>query len=564
MSDVAVKESAMPMSERMPRPRVARRLISLSVVAAIIVALLGAWFIYLPWLLRSKVEQALRSGGVRGVKFDVSRATPWGSELSNVAGGEGNPLGIRRVVIDYSPIDLWDGKLDAIHIVGARITLDAKLGKVDVGPLAQLFGRVEQPEETAPSTQPARLPVSRIDLTDSQLVVNTEQQQVTVPLDVTVVSANPGKIVADARLGPNRNMIVGGMIDLAARSATFEGAANAGWTLVTARAIWPDALVGVDGFLQLTGSAQWSDEGAVGLLRVEIGPPASTTQLATSTDKLHLESGVLVVKANFGKEPEVRVSVRDANFKAPDAALTGEGISADVAFSSLSPLATPPDQKVTAKKLSIGQMNLTDGQVTLQMPSTDTINIRETRWNWLGGQIFSQGIRVRSSEPVQMTLQLRDVQLGALLDLLAKEKASGEARLTGTLPVTIDASNVQFGDGRITAVRGGSLQIRDLQAMLPTAEAAARRERDPTASEQIKRNIIEALSDFVFDTFTAQLANENGRLVGYVRINGRGRSGAQQPIDYKLNLNGLDDLLRAYLEVRKTVTHTPSTRKASS
>jgi hypothetical protein len=165
-----------------------------------------------------------------------------------------------------------------------------------------------------------------------------------------------------------------------------------------------------------------------------------------------------------------------------------------------------------------------------------------------------------------MTLQLRDVELKALLELLAKDKASGEGKLSGVLPVTIDGSKVDFGDGRITALSGGSLQIKDAAAVIPTAEAVASTAKDPTSGEEIKRNIIEALSDFVFEQLSAQLANEDGKLVGYVRIAGHGRTGAKQALDYKLNLRGMDELLRAYVGVNKVLSmprQPVSTRKAS-
>src|SRR5688500_2180279 len=162
MSRVSVKETP----QASPASRISRRrMISIGFIALVAALLLGVWFIYLPWLLRSKVHDALRDLGVRGISFEIGRATPWGSELINVAAGGGQSLGIRRVVLDYSPIDLWDGKLDAIHIVGGRIELDVRDGQLDFTPLTKLLVPDDKPK-TAAATQPAKLPVSRIDFAD--------------------------------------------------------------------------------------------------------------------------------------------------------------------------------------------------------------------------------------------------------------------------------------------------------------------------------------------------------------------------------------------------------------
>ena len=70
------------------------------------------------------------------------------------------------------------------------------------------------------------------------------------------------------------------------------------------------------------------------------------------------------------------------------------------------------------------------------------------------------------------------------------------------------------------------------------------------SSDQVKRNIAEALRDFEYDRLTAKLTNEAGAgLTAYVNLKGHGRTGAKQAIEYDARIRGLDDLLRSYLNI---------------
>ena len=249
------------------------------------------------------------------------------------------------------------------------------------------------------------------------------------------------------------------------------------------------------------------------------------------------------------------MNVQNASFTVANSALAAETVAGDVQFNSLSPLTSPLDQKLTIGKLTVGQMALSDGQVSFQMTASDTINIRQTRWNWLGGEVFAQGIQVHSGptgvDPIAMTMQVREIELKDLLALFSQGKADGDGKLSGFIPVTtISGSKVAYGDGRITAMTGGGLQVKDQASVTSIAEAAATNAKSTFSPLELKANIIAALTDFEYEKLTAQLSNEDGKLVGYVRITGHGRTGAKQPVDYELRVNGIDKLLKAYVSIQ--------------
>src|SRR5205823_12325085 len=67
--------------------------------------------------------------------------------------------------------------------------------------------------------------------------------------------------------------------------------------------------------------------------------------------------------------------------------------------------------------------------------------------------LFPYTTLFRSHQPVKLTLHAQSVDLKQLLDLLAKDKASGEGKLSGDIPVTIENGKLEFGNAQITALR---------------------------------------------------------------------------------------------------------------
>jgi hypothetical protein len=125
---------------------------------------------------------------------------------------------------------------------------------------------------------------------------------------------------------------------------------------------------------------------------------------------------------------------------------------------------------------------------------------------------------------------------------------------------------VKFGSGKAIALERGRIQIKDAAALAPAAEGAAAAAQSPSQSEQIKRNIVEALSDFEYDRLNARLESDPaGGLSAFVRMSGRGRTGARQALDYDLRVRGLDGLIRSYFGIRRAMDHAESTtRKAET
>jgi hypothetical protein len=405
------------------------------------------------------------------------------------------------------------------------------------------------------------LPLNRIELAASKLIVRTPSETIEVPLGGSVAQQSDGRISISVQLDQERILVIGGTLD--GSNLTFAGAADPGRTLLTVRSIWPDAKVGVDGRLKLSGEASWGEHPLIAEAKIEVLPSPTTAASVVSDDKLRITSGVFHVSADLGNAIPWRLRGSDAGFVMKQQNVTADGANGEVDFVSLSPLKTPPGQKLTAGKLKIGEMELTGGTLEFAMRASDTIHVQHTDWTWLGGRAWADDFDIIAGQPVAITVHMRDVELKELLAAFAKDKASGDGKISGDIPVVVvSGSDVRFGNGNVTASRGGKVQISDMAAILPTAEAAAQA-ASGASSEQVKKNVIEALSDFQYDTLSARLVNEPRGLVTHVQMRGRGRSGNRQPLFYELNLTGLEKPLKVYLKL-SDVLSAAATRPMSS
>ena len=569
MSKMEVNQSD-EAGDSMPRPRRRRHLRLMLVVAlSVALALLIGQFFILPMLLREQIENALHESGIDAVRFRVARATLWGAELADIGAGEGSAVHIDHIALDYSLGDLRRGRLNAIRILGATVRLGMRDGRFDFTPLQSLVSQRRESATTLPANATAQIPVQRIELEDSKLILMTPKAPVNVPLGGSLVPHSDGRLSVSLQIGEERAFVLGA--ELKGQQLTFAGSADPGRTLLTVRAIWPDADVSADGKLKLSGTLNWEDQPATGQARLEIlGDSGTVAPGDVRNAKLHLSAGVFEVAARFGgssDSPPLRLNVNKASIAMADQGFSASGITGQVNLLSFSPLRTPPEQTFVADSLKIGSLDFTHGTIDFQMSSQTQMSVKHTQWAWLGGSVWADNFTI-SNQPLAITLHAKDVELAGVLALTAQGKASGQGKISGDIPVTIEGSNVQFGTGQLAAASGGNVQIKDMEAISPTAEAAAQ-SVEAASSEQIKKNVIEALSDFQYDTLSMSLEKTpQGGLIGHVHMKGHGRTGAKQPIDYELNVTGLDKLLRGYLRIREELNAphptTTTTGKAQS
>ena len=512
-------------------------------------------YVLLPWAIRDRVRAALDEAGLRAATFRVTRATLWATDVRDLVLDDVNR--VDRVQVRYDVTDLWEREVDSITVTGATLSADPRAWLIETRTTPTTAGATTLPKKT-----PLELPFNRLIVRESDLVLSDGRA---LPIAGTLVRDSKG-FVAELQMADDAIDVTGNMAAaLDAGEATIRVSKLSGELIGVMVGTYAEVSpVTVSGQVSGHVEARWGSDGVKGRAALEI---KGGTIGDASDAQLTVGGGVFVGEASVGAatQPSVSVKLSDADIATPD--LTARGVSGAVTFVDLSPPTSAPRQKLSAELLTIGETEFRNGQLEFEVNASGDIFVRQTRWDFLGGQVFANDVRVPSDGPVSFTLTASQVDVGQILATYAREKLSGSGKVSGHLPVVIDGRQITFGEGTLSSLAGGELRITDPKTLAQVSEvagagAAAAAARTGSA-EQVKQNIAEALKDFEYDQMTARLTNESDGLAAYIVIKGHGRTGAKQALVYEPRIRRLDQLLGLVLDL-KTATDRPEGRKAGS
>lgn len=219
-----------------------------------------------------------------------------------------------------------------------------------------------------------------------------------------------------------------------------------------------------------------------------------------------------------GVDSEGRVVIDRLNFQSPAGAVTG--LAGEVAFTSLTPLITAPDQRLTAEGLA-AMTPLTDLELMFEL-GAESFRVSGADLDVAGGRVVVEpfDLPLDRTQPFAGTLVLETVQLGELLDGAGLgERVDLDAVVSGRLPFTWDLERgFRVVDGSLYAVQPGRLEIA--REALSGLEAGG-------GGEDVPPNVVQdlayqAMEELAFDILTAQVNSlDEGRLGVLFRIRGR-------------------------------------------
>lgn len=523
----------------------------LGAAGAVAVGAVVVYFVVAPWLVRRQILAGLREAGVIDPSFQVRGVSPWETRLVELTAGGGAAGRVGSVSLRYSPGSLWAGKLDSVRMEGAELIV--RLGGAT--PWEGVWADKTAPSGSSSSTSSASsgFPVARIELAASTLHLKGPTRALKLPVHGTLATAPGSPLRVDLRVDSSplpiqvRGTIAPdtGAVDLAADAESLSAESVA----TVLRGLLPASNVYLDGTLALAAQLTW-DNGQ-GRLCATLRPDGVGVDLdpATPAPNVTLGRGVYTWDMTFGTAtPSGRLAVDDAAAAAPDGQWSVAGVSTDVAFSHLSPVATGPLQELKVGEVVVGDMKLTDGSVLFALRGPRDVEVNATHWTWLDGKLWADGFHVDPSQmKFETTAHAKGVDLTRLLDLLARDKVSGSGRIDARLAVKVDGTNVGFGDGHVTS-DGGRVRVADARDVVGTVGAGAAK---GSPESRLSTDLAEALKDFRYDILRAELRNVDGQLVARADIRGRGVQGARTPVHYEPTIRGLDDLLRVYLGLQR-------------
>ena len=538
-----------------------RKRVLIPLGSGVVLMLLG-WFVLLPWVVRWRVDAVLDQLKLRDATYRVTRATPWTSTVRDIDAGDGNRIDELRVT--YSIEGLWNRRVDNIRVKGLHLTADVREGEATIKPLEAIIREGPSASQPAVPQAPPDVaaasardwPFRSVRVEESELTIRTSQRSIALPFNATLrwpqLHAEVAGVKIDGSIGDPRETAVrfGG-----------DGVAGADLTAVL-RTLVPGAPVSIVGELSLSGS--FSRRGTKTTFDADVIASAATDEAAGAATKIAgtnvaVEQGVFHVAGTFdGGSHALKVTAKDVALAESSVGAKATGVSADVAFDNRSANATTrPTQVVRIERIAASKFDLTDAVIRFDLSPGGTFAVTEARANFLGGAVSASDVKLAPDQPIAVTLRAENVELRELLDLLAQGKATGEGKVNGRLPLIFANGEVQLGEGAAEASAGGRLSVTDEDTLKSVAGSAASDAKGVAQAPQaqVRNNIVAALKDFQYESLTARLTHEpQDGIVAYVRMQGNGRTGAKQALDYDLRVTGLNDLLRSAIGLHRTVT----------
>lgn len=159
-------------------------------------------------------------------------------------------------------------------------------------------------------------------------------------------------------------------------------------------------------------------------------------------------------------EGAAELDLQGLSIDAPDAAV--EGLRGTVALSRLLRPATKTPQTVTADRVILGAP-LTDATVTFAIDPLRTgsvLRLDSAIAAIAGGALSAENAAIPlGGGPFDLTVGIDGVDLATLVRDWSIEGLSGEGRLSGALPIAVDARGVAIDGGRVAAEGPGVIRV---------------------------------------------------------------------------------------------------------
>lgn len=174
-------------------------------------------------------------------------------------------------------------------------------------------------------------------------------------------------------------------------------------------------------------------------------------------------------------------------------------IRSDIAIVGLWPLSTEPNQ-VISSTVEAGGLPPLQTTLVFQLLPKSALRVDAIRLNFLGGRLSTSPFVIDPARSaIDTTIELQQVDLGAFFQLIGIAGLSGSGRLHGNIPLTVRPGTVIIRDSRLVTTEPGVIRLDS--GVLP---------QQVTDAGESMTLVLQALSDFHYDSMTIDLASEDG------------------------------------------------------
>jgi hypothetical protein len=143
-----------------------------------------------------------------------------------------------------------------------------------------------------------------------------------------------------------------------------------------------------------------------------------------------------------------------------------EALEGKVVFDSLMPLRASAEQHLTAM-LRVASLPAGPFDLRFHLPSDDRLLVEAATLGLAGGTLSLSALSLQRGQPLDAALDIRSVDVGAVLTFIGIDGLSGTGALDGRIPLRIDPAGVTISGGQLNATGPGTVRYNG--AGLPAA-----------------------------------------------------------------------------------------------
>jgi hypothetical protein len=267
-----------------------------------------------------------------------------------------------------------------------------------------------------------------------------------------------------------------------------------------------------------TFQGQYAPDPAGGSLQADFAVPPVVLPAKTALQPLHplllgmsgggrFQVGGRIWAGNDSAGGSATVKIADADFEQQKEKIALRGVNAEIKLDRLFDFVTAPAQRIGFRELKWQDMLFSNGELVFAGESDGTIFIESVRFDWCQGKIIMAPFRIKpGTTDFLMTFNCDRVNFAQMLNaLVGKTIVSGDAEMSGIVPIKIVKGSPVFLDGYLfsTPGRSGNLKVAKPELI---------------SNGQVL--VEEAIRDFRYNWIKIKMSSKNNRLDMVVSMDG--------------------------------------------
>ncbi len=246
--------------------------------------------------------------------------------------------------------------------------------------------------------------------------------------------------------------------------------------------------------------------------------------------------------------PDLHIDINGGSLESPDGFVHLLGITSDLNLTGLDPVATPAAQRFTITDARLGAWRLGEITIVFQLDG-DTLRVDQLSMTSPQlGKLTVQPMTVDLDEPIlRLNVTLENLDIAQTLAAVAAKDVSGRGRVDGQLQLRVKPYppyRMSIDGGSLVASSGATLRFVSRQPLQTVLGVAPTPQPNEDVTDQTKRQLVEALQDFRYNTLRIDFVPTHNDVVTRIQIDGVGRGEPAQKVGpLTLNIGQLNDLV---------------------